>query len=46
MHFREQGSSAQALDQRHLYLRLLAQRGGETYLRGVVSLSITREAVA
>jgi len=30
--FREQGKSANALDRRHLYLRLLSQRGGEAEL--------------
>src|SRR5215210_3030012 len=34
---REQFTSAQPLDQRQLYLRLAAQRGGEADLRGVVS---------
>jgi hypothetical protein len=45
MRCRKQGTSAQPLDQPHLYLRLLAQRGGEADLQGVVSLTITRGEV-
>ena len=37
MLFRGQPTSVHPLDQRHLYLRLVTQRGGETDLRGVVS---------
>jgi hypothetical protein len=38
----ERGASAQPLDQPHLYLRLHPHYGGESYLRGVVRLTITR----
>jgi len=34
---REQGTNAQTLDRRHLYLRLLAERDGEVDPRTVVS---------
>ena len=37
MQFSGQGTSAQPLDQRQLDLWLLAQRGGEADLRGVVT---------
>jgi hypothetical protein len=40
MRCRKQGTSAQPLDQPHLYLRLLAQRGGEADLQGIVTLTL------